>query len=473
MHFSIPETQEFTNGANVFTGFNIYINGSFHCCLRYKQLHSLHDQLKRSLMNLSLPQFPPKKLLTLTHNELEQRRLALERYLQLIGQDPVLSKSNLLRTFLLNAQQESAFIETYGTTIDVFLMNGYSITVNVSTTESSLKVLEKSLRAIDLPEDFTYYFALFLLRKESDGKVTLVRKLMDFESPFISLRTASDCQIVIRKNYWDPNYDLDLMRDRIALNLLYIQSLSDMEMDWMIASPEVRQRLSSLQVTGNKHEYMNIIRNLPSYGCIQFSNVDCDFFEPKSKATIVIGNQELGIRTMNGKVIQETKFRVTRMRCWRVTTISSDTNNDKKIKTREKCRYTYELSFEYLMAKNCLKWIKLVTEQAMLISVCLQSMVDELLNQKNGYDINNINTTLALDQQLDYIKRDDNSIGRLSESTSDGSINSLNEMKPITKISNETAKSKIKNKVSTSVFFKNGKESVQNEAFENIGDDDL
>jgi sorting nexin-17 len=64
-------------------GFNIYVNGAFHCCLRYKQLHSLHEQLRRSLMNLSLPQFPPKKLLTLTKSELEQRRLALERYLQL------------------------------------------------------------------------------------------------------------------------------------------------------------------------------------------------------------------------------------------------------------------------------------------------------------------------------------------------------------------------------------------------------
>lgn len=64
-------------------GYNIYINGSFHCCLRYKQLHSLHEQLKKSLANLSLPQFPPKKFLTLTQSELEQRRLGLERYLQL------------------------------------------------------------------------------------------------------------------------------------------------------------------------------------------------------------------------------------------------------------------------------------------------------------------------------------------------------------------------------------------------------
>lgn len=56
--------------------------------------------------------------------------------------------------------------------------------------------------------------------------------------------------------------------------------------------------------------------------------------------------------------------------------------------------------------------------------ISFQSMVDELLNQKNGFDMNNIQTSLP-DYQLDYIRRDDNSIGRLSDSTSDGSINSL------------------------------------------------
>lgn len=283
-----------------------------------------------------------------------------------------MSKSNLLRTFLLNAQQESAFIETYETTIDVFLMNGYRISVNLSTTECSSKVLEKTLRTIDLSEDCTYYFALFLIRKETNGSFTLIRKLMDFESPFISLRLASDCEIVIRKNYWDPSYDLDLMRDKIALNLLYIQSISDVERGWIMTNYETRQHLNSLQVSGDKKEYMNIVRNLPSYGCLHFSNVNCDFPEANTTATIIIGNQELGIRTQIGKTIQETKFKVTRMRCWRVTTIHNTENDSDKMKINENHRYTFELSFEYLMAKNCLRWIKLVTEQAMLISVCLQ-----------------------------------------------------------------------------------------------------
>lgn len=46
-----------------------------------------------------------------------------------------------------------------------------------------------------------------------------------------------------------------------------------------------------------------------------------------------------------------------------------------------------ELSFEYLMAKNKLQWIAISSEHAMLMSVCLQSIVDELLNQKDGHDL--------------------------------------------------------------------------------------
>lgn len=46
-----------------------------------------------------------------------------------------------------------------------------------------------------------------------------------------------------------------------------------------------------------------------------------------------------------------------------------------------------ELSFEYLMPKNILQWITISHEQAMLMSVCLQSIVDELLNQKDGHDL--------------------------------------------------------------------------------------
>lgn len=203
---------------------------------------------------------------------------------------------------------------------------------------------------------------------------------MDFESPYLSLKNASDCEIVIRKNYWDESYDLDLMRDRIAMNLLYIQAISDVEKGWITTTVEKKRELNALQENGNKHEYMIQVRNLSGYGCLQFTNVNCDFPEPDTNAMIIIGNSELAIKTAFGNQgqYQETKFKVTRMRSWRITTIHKDDKEssiDRRVITNENhknSRYTFELSFEYLMAKSSLKWIKLVTEQAMLISVCLQ-----------------------------------------------------------------------------------------------------
>lgn len=49
-----------------------------------------------------------------------------------------------------------------------------------------------------------------------------------------------------------------------------------------------------------------------------------------------------------------------------------------------------ELSFEYLMAKEKLQWISIYSEQAILMSVCLQSMVDELLLKKVGAKIKQV-----------------------------------------------------------------------------------
>lgn len=49
-----------------------------------------------------------------------------------------------------------------------------------------------------------------------------------------------------------------------------------------------------------------------------------------------------------------------------------------------------ELSFEYLMAKDKLQWISICSPQAILISVCLQAIVDELLLQKVGGNIKEV-----------------------------------------------------------------------------------
>jgi hypothetical protein len=46
-----------------------------------------------------------------------------------------------------------------------------------------------------------------------------------------------------------------------------------------------------------------------------------------------------------------------------------------------------ELSFEYLMASGELHWVTIISSQAILMSLCLQSMVEELLRMRNGVAI--------------------------------------------------------------------------------------
>lgn len=124
--------------------------------------------------------------------------------------------------------------------------------------------------------------------------------------------------------------------------------MSDIEHGWIMCSPEKREQLNELQAKGNKREvsifrsqfllsadkslqsactfacvfqYIEVSRNLPCYGCIKFSNAIVDYPKPNEVASVLVGNKELSIQTINSDMdIQETNFKVTRMRCWRVTT---------------------------------------------------------------------------------------------------------------------------------------------------------
>ena len=69
-----------------YRSYSVHINGILHCQLRYRQFHNLHLQLRREF-GPTIPQFPPKKLFTLNEAEIEERRLNLEKYLQLISQE--------------------------------------------------------------------------------------------------------------------------------------------------------------------------------------------------------------------------------------------------------------------------------------------------------------------------------------------------------------------------------------------------
>lgn len=390
--------------------YNVNINGVLHCRLRYRQLHSFHQQLKREFGN-SLPSFPPKKLLALNDAEVEERRLLLEKYLQLVSQDTRVAGSATFNTLLLTAQQETRQENIEAVNLDVYLMNEHRIGVSVQSVAQTDTVLEQVCNQLTVPEQMHHCFALFLIRRDPDGDVTVVRKLQDFESPFISLKTVSNLEleentgplkIVLRKSCWDSSIDELLLAESSTLNLLYIQTVADVERGWILTSAETKQELALMQAKGGKRQYMEVARSLKFYGYMIFRPAICDYPEAQSRATLALGRSCINMRlyTPTGE-IREVVFKVTRIRCWRIMTTSagkstsgSQVNNsggsglppamsgDPAVAAGSDSKL--ELRFEYLMSADKMQWVTVVSSQAILMSLCLQSMVEELVRLKAG-----------------------------------------------------------------------------------------
>lgn len=118
-----------------------------------------------------------------------------------VGQDSQLVTSELLKGFLLSAQHETNCETNQETDLEIYIMNGYQISLGVLTTDRSDQVLSKACKQINLPPEYINYFSLFLIKKEENNvDITILRKLQDFESPYISHKSIQDSnRVVIRK----------------------------------------------------------------------------------------------------------------------------------------------------------------------------------------------------------------------------------------------------------------------------------
>lgn len=481
MHFSIPDTQELKDeSGSTYVAYNIHVNGAFHCAVRYKQLHSLHDQLKKVFGSAALPPFPPKKLLPLTPTQTEERRGFLEKYIQLASQDARVSSDEAFTGFLLSAQQETMGAPPKEVDFDVFLMNWQKVTVSVLSTDPTDVVMDAVAREVGLPPDLICYFALFLVKK-ADADIIIQKRLENFEAPYLSQTSAGPGHcIVIRKSYWDSGWDDALMVDRVALNLAYVQTLSDVERGWVVVPKDTQRQLATLQAKGSKKEYLQLARTLKYYGYLQFAPCFCDYPQPDTRVLISAGGRELNFRlALAQDQYKEISFRVTRIRCWRITTAVIDHANGEcsgNSQSSDGKHQRLELSFEYLMSKNKLQWITVVSSQAILLSVCLQGMVGELLLKKQGADRpqgTNPRQRPGSGRRgsWSFLKRDGSSyqISVSRSASTDGIVHETREDgKSRTRETTRKHSDPKRNSGITSP-----KATMENDAFEGIGDDDL
>ena len=51
---------------------------------------------------------------------------------------------------------------------------------------------------------------------------------------------------------WDPSLDTPLLGHKSTLNLLYLQTISEVERGWIKGDNETRSRLAQMQASGDK-----------------------------------------------------------------------------------------------------------------------------------------------------------------------------------------------------------------------------
>lgn len=55
-------------------------------------------------------------------------------------------------------------------------------------------------------------------------------------------------------SFWEQSYEEELLQNRVTMNLLYVQAVSDLDRGWLIASKEQHKQLDQLQSRGSKKE---------------------------------------------------------------------------------------------------------------------------------------------------------------------------------------------------------------------------
>ncbi|XP_067146472.1 sorting nexin-31 isoform X2 [Apteryx mantelli] len=339
LHFSIAAAEELRERrGGRYMLYSVCLEGFLLGKARYSQLRRWDAQL-RQLFGSTVPAFPPKFYLAMTKSMADERRSQLEQYLQNVTLDSNITNSDVFIGFFRKLQQDTFKIETQRASLDVYFADGSNIRLDIQTSDTAERILEVTSYKMGLSRELIGYFSLFFIQDHSDGALSVVKKVAEFELPYVSLQSMKElhCKLGIRKWYMDPSLDTLLMDCRASINLLYIQ-------------------------------FLKLVRELQFYGYIRLDPCLCDYPEAGCSADIYVGNNEINccIKLPTNQT-KEVSFKINRLRCWQVTFLGAEKDGEEE---------TLELRFEYRDSDKW-QWIIFYTKQAFLLSSCLKKIISE------------------------------------------------------------------------------------------------
>ena len=157
---------------------------------------------------------------------------------------------------------------------------------------------------------------------------------------------------------------------------------------WIAPTLEQKHHLESLQQKGSRREFVQVAQQAKGYGHWHFGPATIDYPNPgtASPTTPYLNGKDLicPLKLPDGQIRQEAVFRVIRMRCWRLCVSDGDHSNGHSNGGED---FRMSIMFEYLLGRDKLQWITIHSNEAVWISACLQSIVEELMLQKRGLKV--------------------------------------------------------------------------------------
>ncbi|KRX73699.1 Sorting nexin-17 [Trichinella sp. T6] len=414
LHISIPSSRQATDSSGkAYTIFEIYINNAYHCSSRYSQLLRLHEIIKK-IIPKDVPNFPPKYINALAGDRLlNERREALQEYLRTVFSIKEVTGHIRVQQFFLDAQRESASLAArqLSNEVPVYLLDGSKYIIQCCPGDSTNVLLERLAVIVGLPIELTRHFGLFIVTKSEVFPYKIIRWLENFECPLLSLfyvaKLGIKAKIILKKKYFDSSIEISLMKKEQALRILYSQAVFDVKYFLSrqgclaFASRKCRWQsidekyfitlMKNTDAVNNQDEYLRCCQEQPWYGFVFFEQCLCSYPKLNTVAHVAVGNRRLLILHEVSQAscgeIKEITFRVTRIRSWRLSILVFVEQEFFTMLLLNKSFFqsihgSQDLSFEYLFSNNHLEWITLRSSQSVLISRCLQSVIEEIVNSQ-------------------------------------------------------------------------------------------
>ncbi|CBY42237.1 unnamed protein product, partial [Oikopleura dioica] len=297
---SLPKIPRFLKSSGGWIDFEIHFSEDLVHCARYRRLGKLYVDCVRSVRinaklrqeNTSiagLPPFPPK-IVFISHQQLEQRRILLQNWLQAIASLPHTSCIyQQYASFVSECKAKSACYNDKKE-IKVFFLNDSF----VSIVTNGKRLAESVAIALDFPSNLCRKFAIYLQIKAS-GSWQLHKKLRSFDQAFDFLKPRT--RLCFTRDFFSPAIDYELGQSEKGFSFLFNEARFHYLSGSLIPRTVLDDDYFKKFLDENKEEnFLQLARCQPYYGCFTFGPLLCSLPNEGTKCLLTIGDYKVRIR---------------------------------------------------------------------------------------------------------------------------------------------------------------------------------